>query len=85
MNEKLDAAIESNYKGVTDLPIEKLADDNLHISNYIEGLSDFIRTCATPMTIALQGDWGTGKTSFMNLVIDHLEKVSLWEMARKIK
>ena len=74
MNEKLDAAIESNYKGVTDLPIEKLADDNLHISNYIEGLSDFIRTCATPMTIALQGDWGTGKTSFMNLVIDHLEK-----------
>lgn len=64
----------TNYIGVTDLPIEKISEDNLRIITYIEGLSDFIRSCATPMTIALQGDWGTGKTSFMNLVIDQLNK-----------
>lgn len=64
----------NNYIGVTDLPIEKIGEDNLRIITYIEGLSDFIRSCATPMTIALQGDWGTGKTSFMNLVIDQLNK-----------
>lgn len=74
MSTEAETTVKKIYKGVTDLPIEKLDDDNLHILNYIEGLSDFIRTCATPMTIALQGDWGTGKTSFMNLVIDQLEK-----------
>ena len=60
------------YAGVTDLPIEEIAQDNLRIMAYIEGLSDFIRSCATPMTIALQSDWGTGKTSFMNLVNNQL-------------
>ena len=62
--------------GVTDLPIKKISEDNLRIITYIEGLSDFIRSCATPMTIALQGDWGTGKTSFMNLVIDQLQETN---------
>ncbi|GEM_PF-4415094 len=26
------------------------------------------RECNTPMTISIQGSWGTGKTSIMNLV-----------------
>lgn len=71
------------YKGVTDLPITELKEDNLDILNYIEGLADFIRSCATPMTIALQGDWGTGKTSFMNLVKDQLDNSDILEEETK--
>lgn len=65
------------YIGVTDLPIEKMTDDNLQVNMYIDGLADFITSCQTPMTIALQGDWGTGKTSFMNLVIDQINQNNL--------
>lgn len=61
------------YRGITDLPIQSRDEDNLKVLMYIEGLTEFIRSCATPMTLALQGDWGVGKTSFMNLVIDQLE------------
>lgn len=40
-------------------------DDKFSIENYINGLSNFIIECETPLTIAIQGDWGTGKTSIM--------------------
>lgn len=40
-------------------------DDKFSIDNYINGLSNFITECETPLTIAIQGDWGTGKTSIM--------------------
>lgn len=42
------------------------------IENYIKGLSNFIGRCATPLTIAIQGEWGTGKTSIMKQVKDIL-------------
>ena len=42
--------------------------DSLGITRYVKGLSSFIRTCATPMTIALEGGWGTGKTTLFDLV-----------------
>lgn len=31
-------------------------------------LSSFIEGCSTPIAIGIQGDWGTGKTSLMNLI-----------------
>lgn len=71
--------------GVTDLPIERLAEDNLQVDTYINGLTNFIATCNTPMTIALQGDWGTGKTSFINLVNDQLEKYNDKSSAGKVQ
>ena len=64
---------EEKLIGVTDLPIEYLEDDDLKVTTYITGLTRFIETCHTPMTIALQGDWGTGKTSFINLVNHQLK------------
>jgi len=54
--------------GNTDKPIERIEDDILYINKYIIGLSKFIKTCDTPMTVAIQGDWGSGKTSFMNMI-----------------
>lgn len=42
--------------------------DQLDAEKYYEGLSRFIQKCVTPMTIAIQGDWGSGKTSAMNYI-----------------
>lgn len=54
----------------TDVPATT---DGFAIGKYIDGLSEFICKCNTPMTIAIQGDWGTGKTSIMNMVLDKLK------------
>ncbi len=66
--------------GNTDRPIEKLDEDDLDIEKYITGLSSFVQACDTPMTIAIQGDWGSGKTSFMNLIRNEIkdEVVHIW-------
>ncbi|MGF1548838.1 MAG: P-loop NTPase fold protein [Thiotrichales bacterium] len=54
--------------GLRDLPVEQSADDSLKLDGYVNALTRFIMECQTPMTIAVQGDWGTGKTSMMKLV-----------------
>ena len=60
--------------GRTDKPIEAIGEDKFKIKDYVEGLSEFIQECDTPMTIAIQGDWGCGKTSMMNMVKQILEE-----------
>lgn len=57
----------------TDAPITK---DSLNVQEYIDVLSNFITSCETPMTLAIQGDWGSGKTSMMNMVEKALPKQS---------
>ena len=59
--------------GYTDIPVESIAGDNFAIGNYIKGLSTFIKTCDTPMTISIQGDWGSGKTSMMNMIKEEIK------------
>lgn len=66
--------MEKNKNNLIDKPINSLGDDRLGIEPYVEALSTVIENCATPMTISIQGNWGTGKTSFMNLVKTKLEK-----------
>ena len=63
-NEWIKALREGTY-GFEDTPAEK---DALGLDQYIKGLTQFIGTCPTPMTIAIQGSWGTGKTSAMNMI-----------------
>ena len=55
----------SDQLGVRDVPCENLDEDSLGIRTYVKSLETFIEKCPTPMSIALQGDWGTGKTSFL--------------------
>ncbi len=64
-------------RGFTDRAAEK---DSFGIERYITGLSDFIITCNTPMTIAVQGDWGTGKTSIMKMIHNKLKEKQTAEM-----
>lgn len=59
--------------GNTDKPIEKIEYDTFGIGMYVEGLCRFIVDCDSPMTISIQGDWGSGKTSMMNMI---KEKIS---------
>lgn len=54
--------------------------DNFNIMGYVNGLSKFVMDCNTPMTIGIQGDWGTGKTSIMNMIRNSLEKDQRAEM-----
>lgn len=58
-----------NKWGITDVPIAIDRDkDIFSIKSYIDGLEKFIENCPTPMSIALQGDWGTGKTTFLKTI-----------------
>ena len=62
--------------GYPDIPIERITENSFKTEPYVHALTNFIMNCATPMTIAIQGDWGTGKTSMMNMVQEELNKNS---------
>ncbi|MCF0220447.1 MAG: hypothetical protein HUK14_11760 [Muribaculaceae bacterium] len=58
---------------ITDVPRTGASDgDKLGLSAYEKGLEQFLRGAETPITIALQGEWGSGKTSLMNVLQDNL-------------
>ena len=58
--------------GFIDKPTSTREEDAFGIQQYISGLSEFIMECYTPMTVAIQGDWGSGKTSMMNMIREQL-------------
>nr|MBQ4456172.1 AAA family ATPase [Clostridia bacterium] len=64
------------YIGSTDLPAEK---DLFSIEHYRDSMAKFIQCCNTPMTISIQGTWGTGKTSFMKMVSARLQNCKFIE------
>ena len=66
----------SKTTGSTDRALKSEADDALEIKHYAGGLANFIATCETPMTIGVQGEWGSGKTSLMQLVLNRLKASS---------
>jgi|GEM_PF-1015908 len=55
---------------VSDRPLEAGDYDPLEFNNIVLGLSRFLRNENTlpPLTIAVTGEWGTGKSSLMNLL-----------------
>ena len=60
---------------IIDEPVNysKNEDDKLGIKDYAYALKTFIENTETPMTIGVQGEWGSGKTSLMNLLWKELE------------
>lgn len=54
--------------GYNDAPINEMKDDLFGVNSYVKGLCKFILECETPMTVSIQGDWGSGKTSMMNMI-----------------
>ncbi|SCY00300.1 KAP family P-loop domain-containing protein [Nonlabens sp. Hel1_33_55] len=57
-----------NISSIIDVPKIASDKDQLGILNYQKGLSNFIKNAQTPLTVAVQGEWGSGKTSLMNSV-----------------
>lgn len=53
---------------IIDVPRKHTQDDLFGIQIYQDALIEFVRLTDTPITIALQGEWGSGKTSLMNLL-----------------
>jgi len=60
--------------GLRDNPIDAVEEECLGLDVHARALTQFVTRCETPMTIALQGDWGCGKTSMMNLIRNSLSK-----------
>ena len=57
---------------LTDTPLAPNAKDSLKQGIYVDALIDFISDAQMPTTIALQGEWGSGKTSLMNQIAGRL-------------
>lgn len=61
--------------GKVDFPVQYMQEDKLSIDMQVNGFSDFIMHCETPLAVAIQGPWGSGKTSFVNLVMDRVKSL----------
>ena len=53
---------------IIDVPRKPSQADLFGIQIYLDALVKYIKLTDTPITIALQGEWGSGKTSLMNLL-----------------
>ena len=67
--------------GIVDEPIKPFLkgeigqEDRLGINDYAQALQTFIENTDTPMTVGIQGEWGSGKTSLMNKIWKELEGI----------
>lgn len=61
----------ANKTSLSDIPSGSEVND-FGTERYVDGLVRFIERSAAPITIALQGEWGSGKTSLMNKLHDKL-------------
>ena len=50
------------------------------VAKQVMGFAEYLRKCDTPLTISVQGKWGSGKTSFFQLT-----KEFILEEQRQIK
>ena len=62
-------------RSLIDLPVTALSEEALGLTMHAEALADFVSICETPLTIGIQGDWGIGKTSLLNLLTTQLAPV----------
>lgn len=53
---------------------EKENPDKLGTGGYAKTLAEYIRECDTPITIGVQGEWGSGKTSLLNMIREDIEE-----------
>ena len=61
---------------IKDQPIKDSNSDLLEAEKYAVALSKFIIESDTPLTIGMQGEWGTGKTSLMYMLKEKIETIS---------
>ncbi|TXH70772.1 MAG: hypothetical protein E6Q83_04430 [Thiothrix sp.] len=56
--------------GITDEPLSYRSSDKdtLGVDRYSQVLAEFVEQTNTPMSIGIQGEWGSGKTSLLNSI-----------------
>ena len=52
-------------RNIIDVPLDPSRPDALGVEDYIKGSAAFLKNSSMPMTMSIQGAWGSGKTSFM--------------------
>jgi hypothetical protein len=67
-------SIKNRTVGIIDEPIRTSKSDALKIGLYANSLTRFIVETDTPMTVGVQGEWGSGKTSLLNTIWDKLSQ-----------
>ena len=60
--------------GIVDEPNRGDQPDKLDIGRHATALSKFIQRADTPITIGIQGEWGSGKTSLLNSIWNKLDQ-----------
>ena len=60
--------------GIIDEPVRDNEEDNLDIRTHAKSLIQYIKDTDTPITIGIQGEWGSGKTSLINSIFTELDK-----------
>lgn len=60
-----------------DLPIAKLEEDGLNRGSFAESLAKTLVQYSFPssLTIGLYGEWGSGKTSLLNMLFENVERI----------
>ena len=59
-----------------DVPIKSANEERLGLKTHADALAEFISQCDTPITIGIQGDWGIGKTSLLNMLLENLKSMN---------
>lgn len=57
---------------ITETPKDATQDDLLNSEYFTDGLVDYIEHADSPLSISLNGEWGSGKTSIMNTIKNKL-------------
>ena len=65
--------------GIIDEPISEESFDLLDINLHADSLISFIKETETPITIGVQGEWGSGKTSLIQSIKSELDKDTIYK------
>lgn len=70
-----------SQNSVVDVPVTSAKDtgdgvnsDLLKTNSYAVALGKFASKCGTPLTIGVQGEWGSGKTSLLNMIKESMRE-----------
>lgn len=84
-NENIENKDSKILLGYSDDPAEK---DSLGVDKYFKALEEYILSCPTPTTIAIQGGWGTGKSTAMGIIRErikdktHVIEFNTWQYSK---
>ena len=67
----MSSVVDQPYKPNPEDPDVK---ESLGTGVYAQALATFIENCQTPLTVGIQGEWGSGKTSILNMIREQLNQ-----------